>query len=74
MKIKTSLRAGVDGTVKFYNAEKGFGFIMREGDSRDIFLHASNIQSGTTLSDGAPVSFDLVDGRKGQMAVNVKLR
>ena len=62
------------GTVKFFNAEKGFGFISREqGD--DVFVHYSNIQ-GTgyrSLEEGQRVEFDIAPGRKGDEAQNVRL-
>ena len=62
------------GTVKFFNAEKGFGFISREqGD--DVFVHFSNIQ-GTgykTLDEGQRVEFDVAPGRKGEEAQNVRV-
>ena len=61
------------GTVKFFNAEKGFGFISREqGD--DVFVHFSAIQ-GTgykTLEEGQRVEFDIGPGRKGDEAQNVR--
>ena len=62
------------GTVKFFNAEKGFGFISREGGD-DVFVHYSNIQ-GTgykSLSEGQKVQFDVAPGRKGEEAQNVRL-
>ena len=61
------------GTVKFFNAEKGFGFISREqGD--DVFVHYSNIQSSgyKTLDEGQKVEFDVAPGRKGEQAQNVR--
>jgi CspA family cold shock protein len=62
------------GTVKFFNAEKGYGFISREqGD--DVFVHFSNIQ-GTgykTLDEGQQVEFDVAPGRKGEEAQNVRV-
>jgi CspA family cold shock protein len=61
------------GTVKFFNAEKGFGFISREqGD--DVFVHFSNIQSEgyKTLDEGQRVEFDIAPGRKGDEAQNVR--
>ena len=61
------------GTVKFFNAEKGYGFISREqGD--DVFVHFSAIQ-GTgykTLEEGQRVEFDVAPGRKGEEAQNVR--
>ena len=61
------------GTVKFFNAEKGFGFISREqGD--DVFVHFSSIQ-GTgykSLDEGQRVEFDVAPGKKGEEAQNVR--
>ncbi len=61
------------GTVKFFNAEKGYGFISREGAS-DVFVHFSKIQmSGyKALQEGQRVEFDVVPGRKGEEADNVR--
>jgi CspA family cold shock protein len=62
------------GTVKFFNAEKGFGFISREqGD--DVFVHFSNIQGSgyKTLDEGQQVEFDVAPGRKGEEAQNVRV-
>ena len=62
------------GTVKFFNAEKGYGFISREqGD--DVFVHYSNIQGSgyRSLEDGQRVEFDVAPGRKGEEAQNVRL-
>ena len=62
------------GTVKFFNAEKGFGFISREqGD--DVFVHFSNIQGSgyKTLEEGQHVEFDVAPGRKGEEAQNVRV-
>jgi CspA family cold shock protein len=61
------------GTVKFFNAEKGFGFISREqGD--DVFVHYSNIQGSgyKSLDEGQQVEFDVAPGRKGEEAQNVR--
>jgi cold shock protein len=61
------------GTVKFFNAEKGFGFISREG-GEDVFVHFSNIQGAgyRSLEDGQKVEFDVAPGRKGEEAQNVR--
>ena len=62
------------GTVKFFNAEKGYGFISREGE-KDIFVHYSNIQGNgyKTLEEGQAVEFDVAPGRKGDEAQNVRV-
>jgi CspA family cold shock protein len=62
------------GTVKFFNAEKGFGFISRDqGD--DVFVHYSNIQGSgyKSLQEGQRVEFDVAPGRKGEEAQNVRI-
>ncbi|MGN1318514.1 MAG: cold-shock protein [Lachnospirales bacterium] len=60
------------GTVKWFNAEKGFGFISVEGEN-DVFVHYSAIQSEgyKSLEEGQKVEFDIVDGAKGPQAANV---
>lgn len=62
----------VTGTVKWFNDEKGFGFIEREG-GKDVFVHFSAIQGSgrRTLQDGQQVSMTVVDGQKGPQAENV---
>ena len=62
------------GTVKFFNAEKGFGFISLEGQ-KDVFVHYSNIQGSgfRSLDEGQKVEFDVGPGRKGEEAQNVRL-
>ncbi len=61
------------GTVKWFNDQKGFGFITREDGEKDCFVHHSAIQSEgfRTLSEGQRVEFDVVDGDKGPAAANV---
>lgn len=60
------------GKVKWFNAEKGYGFIERE-DGGDVFVHFSAIQSEgyKTLEDGQAVEFDVVEGSRGEQAANV---
>jgi CspA family cold shock protein len=62
----------INGTVKFYNATKGFGFIQPEDSSKDVFVHASALERAglSSLSEGQKVSFDThVDQRSGKTAV-----
>ena len=64
-----------EGTVKFFNTTKGFGFIEQNGGGKDAFVHISAVErSGlSTLNEGQKVSFDLETGRDGrQSAVNLK--
>ncbi len=60
------------GKVKWFNAEKGYGFIERE-DGEDVFVHFSAIQEEgfKTLTEGQKVEFDIVEGARGQQAANV---
>ncbi len=60
------------GTVKFFNNEKGFGFITPEDGSKDVFVHKNSISSGH-LVDGCKVSFDTEDTPKGKNAINVEV-
>ncbi len=59
--------------MKLFNAEKGFGFIAREG-GEDVFVHYSNIQGDgyKSLQEGQSVEFDIAPGRKGEEAQNVR--
>jgi cold shock protein len=65
------------GTVKFFNEQKGFGFIEVDGGGPDMFVHISEVEKGgiSTLHEGQKVSFDsMTDPRKGkESAVNVKV-
>jgi len=62
------------GTVKWFNSEKGFGFIAQDGGGSDVFAHYSNIVSDggyRELFEGQKVSFDVVQGQKGPQAENI---
>jgi len=61
-----------EGTVKWFNESKGFGFIEQDG-GKDVFVHHSAIQGQgfKTLAEGERVSFDVVEGQKGPAAENV---
>ena len=62
------------GTVKFFNATKGFGFITPQDGGKDVFVHASAVEMAgmRSLSDGQKVSFDIQPDAKGSKAVNLQ--
>ena len=62
------------GTVKWFNNQKGYGFITAE-NGKDVFVHYSglNMEGFKTLEEGAAVEFDITDGAKGPQAVNVEV-
>ncbi len=59
-----------EGTVKFFNRMKNFGFIHGD-DGNDYFVHATGLKSGVSINEGDRVSFDVVEGDKGPKAENV---
>ena len=63
------------GTVKWFNSEKGFGFITNSENNEDLFVHFSGIASDgyKSLNDGENVTFDITSGAKGLQATNVRL-
>ncbi|MDU1412992.1 MAG: cold-shock protein [Clostridium sp.] len=63
----------VEGTVKWFNSEKGFGFLSVEGQE-DVFVHFSSITGDgyKSLEEGQKVQFDIVDGERGPQAANVR--
>jgi len=62
----------MQGTVKFFNESKGFGFITPSNGGQDIFVHVSGLQNGE-IRDKDNVSYDVENGKKGLNAVNVKV-
>lgn len=63
----------IKGTVKWFNDKKGYGFISQENGGPDVFVHhtAISMDGFRTLSEGAAVEFEIVDGPKGKQAANV---
>lgn len=61
------------GKVKWFNQEKGFGFITNDEDGKDIFVHFSaiNAEGFKTLEEGQKVSFEIVEGDRGPQAANI---
>jgi len=59
-----------NGTVKFFNESKGYGFITPDDGSKDIFVHVNGL-NGVSITEGDKVSYDVEEGRKGLNAVNV---
>jgi len=62
----------MEGTVKFFNEGKGFGFIQAD-DGNEYFVHISGLKEGTRLKDNDQVTFDVEEGDRGPKAVNVDL-
>jgi len=65
----------VNGTVKWFNSEKGYGFIEQENGGKDVFVHFRQINSNgyerATLNEGQKVSYEIGEGQKGPQAENV---
>ena len=61
-----------EGTVKWFNSDRGYGFLAPDGDGADVWVHFSQIQAvPQTLTDGQRVSFDIEQGQKGPQATEV---
>ncbi|WP_203701167.1 cold-shock protein [Asanoa iriomotensis] len=63
------------GTVKWFNADKGFGFIAQDGGGPDVFAHFSAIDAGgfRSLEENQRVEFDIQQGQKGPQAANIRV-
>ncbi len=63
------------GTVKWFNSQKGFGFITDSETGTDVFVHFSglNMDGFKSLEDGQPVTFDTTKGQRGMQAINVNI-
>lgn len=61
-----------NGTVKFFNGDKGFGFITPDDGGKDVFVHYSNVSDSINLDEGVKVTYDIGEGRKGPEATNVR--
>ncbi len=61
-----------NGTVKFFNEAKGFGFITPDDGGKDVFVHANGL-NGLQINEGDKVSYEVEEGQKGLNAVNVEL-
>ena len=61
----------VRGTVKFFNAAKGYGFLVREDGGPDVFVHCTDLRPSIQLLEGMAVTFDVEQTRRGLRAVNL---
>lgn len=62
------------GRVRFFDADKGFGFIAKDGGSDEVYVHASALPAGVaTLKKGQHVEFGVIDGRRGEQAISIRL-
>ena len=62
----------MEGTVKFFNESKGFGFITDNATGRDIFVHITGL-AGETIAEGDEVTYEIEEGKKGPVAAQVRI-
>jgi CspA family cold shock protein len=64
----------LNGKVKWFNPTKGYGFISRDDDSKDVFVHSSAVKDAglNSLAEGEAITFDVEEGAKGPSAVNLQ--
>jgi len=64
----------INGKVKWFNAIKGYGFISRDDDAKDVFVHSSAVKDAgiSDLAEGDAITFDVEEGEKGPSAVNLQ--
>ena len=63
----------MEGTVKFFDATKGFGFITPSDGGKDVFVHKTGVEGSRTLQDGDRVEFEVAQDQKGPKATNVQV-